>query len=343
MESLAIDASQPLRFVLVHSLLLVFAVGAVLALFLRSRRPARGRHVFYWLLLIPAGLFMGSQLKSDAHVAPFAYGLAGFVSILGLFGAGLSYTRWLQGSDEPQTALAFTMLAATSLLTLLMLPATPSARVASLRTQCKNNLKQIGLALHNFTDEFGALPSPVVGNDPPRSWRVEILPFLDQAPLRASYRDNATWDSAANLEPGRKGQMYVCPSMAEPYDDQQRTLTCYAAVTGPNSVFAPDNRPRFPDVPDGSSTTIAIIEAAGRHIAWTDPRDVDLATSPIGLNLPGTAPKQSPAIGSSPHTGGCHVTMVDGSVRFISQNIDPEVLKKLLTADGGESMANDEF
>lgn len=234
------------------------------------------------------------------------------------------------------------MLAGFSLLTTMMIPVTP-ARVAARRTQCKNYLKQIGLALHHFADEFGELPSPVVGSDPPRSRRIEILPFLDQAPLRASYRDDATWDSAANLETGRKGQMYICPSMAEPYDDQRRTLTCYAAVTGSNSVFAPDNRAQFPEVSDGSSTTIAVIEAAGRHIPWTDPRDVDLSSSPLRINMPGDQPRESPGVGSSPHIGGCHVVMADGAVRFITQNISPDLLKKLLTADGGDPVGDEDF
>lgn len=342
MESLAIDSPQYWRFVLVHGLLSIFAAGAVLALFLRSRRPARARDVVYWLALIPAGILIGSKLGMDAHVAPFAYGLAGFISIVGLTGTALTLLRWSRGEPEPRTGLAIAMLVGFSLLTTMMMPVTP-ARVAARRVQCKNNLKNIGLALHNFSEQHNGLPNPAIETDPPRSWRVDVLPYLDQHALRASYHDDSTWESQVNLEPGRHGQIYVCPSMANPFDDQKRTLTCYAAVTGPASVFSPENRSVFPRVPDGSSTTIMVIEACGRRIAWTDPRDVDVSDSPIKINSVGKQPGESPAIGSSPHIGGCHVLMANGSVRFITENIDESLLKKLLTASGGDAVGDEDF
>jgi len=291
--------------------------------------------------LIPSGIFVAQWLNSDAHTAPFARGLAAFLVLIGLCGTALSCLRGMTKSTSPQTGLAFAMLAGFSLLTTCMTPVTPS-RTAARRVQCKNNLKQIGLALHNFADDKKGLPEPVAG-DPPRSWRVDLLPYLDQAPLRASYRDDAPWDSEANLEVGRKGHMYVCPTMANPFDERKRTVTCYTAVTGEKAAFSPENRARFPALPDGNATTILVIEAGGRAITWTDPRDVDLETSPIRINAARSTPTESPGIGSSPHTGGCHVVLADGAVRFISENIDSAVLKKLLTADGGESMANEEF
>jgi len=341
-KELAFDAPDPWRFVLVHAALLGFALGTIVALFVRSRRPARGRHVLAWILLIPTAIAIAQWLDTDPHVAPFARGLAAFVALVGLTGAGVSCLRWANNATAPQTGLAFAMLAGFAMLTTCMTPMTP-ARMAARRSQCKNHLKQIGLALHKFADDHGGLPEPVLGPEPPRSWRVEALPYLNASALRETYRDEASWDSVRNLEPGRNGNMYICPSMAHPYDDKKRTLTCYTAVTGEHSAFSPENRGRFPNLPDGNSTTILVIEAAGRGITWTDPRDSDLSTSPIKINAAGGTPTDSPGIGSSPHTGGCHVTLADGSVRFISENINPAILKKLLTADGGESMANQEF
>ncbi|QDT53447.1 hypothetical protein Pan44_14640 [Caulifigura coniformis] len=342
MKALAFDSPDPWRFYLVHSGLLLFTVGAILALLIRSRRPSGPWDVVAWALLIPIAVVIGRYLEFDAHTAPFAYGLAGFLLLIGVSGTIVSSLRWLRKSTSPQTGLAFGMLAGLAFLTNCMIPVTP-ARTAARRTQCKNNLKQIGLALHNFADEHDGLPEPIVATDPPRSWRVEVLPYLDEHALRKSYRDDATWDSDANLEPGRHGRIYMCPSMADPYDSRKRTLTCYTAVTGENSAFSPENRVRFPNLPDGDSNTILVIEAGGRGITWTDPRDSDLTTQPIRINAAGATPTESPAIGSSPHTGGCHVTLADGSVRFISENINSELLKKLLTADGGESIENEEF
>ncbi|OAI53068.1 hypothetical protein AYO47_05515 [Planctomyces sp. SCGC AG-212-M04] len=341
MKELAVDAPQFWRFYLVHGALIVFAIGSVLALFVRSRKPAGGLDVVVWALLVPLSILLGNWLEVDAHIASFARGLTAFIAVVGVSGGILSYYRWVTKSTRPHAGIAFAMLAGFTMLTASMLPVTP-ARQAARRTRCKNNLKQIGLALWSFSEDKGGLPEPVTG-EPPRSWRVDLLPYLDLAALRASYHDEATWDSERNLEPGRNGQTYVCPSMANPFDAMKRTLTCYAAVTGPNAAFSPENRVRFPKLPDGASTTVLAIEAGGRGITWTDPRDVDLETSPIKINARGSTATESPGIGSSPHIGGCHLVMADGAVRFISENIAPEVLQKLLTADGGESVTLDDF
>src|SRR4029453_12945484 len=72
----------------------------------------------------------------------------------------------------------------------LLLPAVQQAREAARRTQCKNNLKQIGLALHNYADVYGSFPPAYIADEtdkPMHSWRVLILPFLDQDQLYKEY------------------------------------------------------------------------------------------------------------------------------------------------------------
>jgi len=90
------------------------------------------------------------------------------------------------------------------------------------------------------------------------------------------------------------------------------------------------------DVTDGVSNTLAIVEACGLPVVWTEPRDVDLAEQRVGVNLPGDQPGRSRGVVSSYHPQGGHVAMADGSVRFMSADIDPGVLRALLSATGGE-------
>lgn len=87
----------------------------------------------------------------------------------------------------------------------LLLPAVQAAREAARRSDCQNNLKQLGLAFHNHLDAHGGFPalsmfenaaSPI--GAPARSWVVDILPFLEQEPIRKNYRLSEPFDSANN-------------------------------------------------------------------------------------------------------------------------------------------------
>jgi prepilin-type processing-associated H-X9-DG protein len=88
-------------------------------------------------------------------------------------------------------------------------------------------------------------------------------------------------------------------------------------------------------MPDGSSNTILLVEACGRNITWTEPRDVQFDDVAIGVNLPGERRGESAGVVSGYHWGGAHVMMADGSVTFISADIDPGLLKGLLQVDDG--------
>ena len=102
------------------------------------------------------------------------------------------------------------------ILLALLLPAVSAAREAARRAQCSNNLKQIGLALLNYESTFGALPPAVFADDhgkPMKSWRVAILPFLDQEPLYQQYDSKQPWDSPQNRALGNTPlSIFRCPS-----------------------------------------------------------------------------------------------------------------------------------
>ena len=228
-------------------------------------------------------------------------------------------------------AACVVMFFGVGLLIALLLPAVQQAREAARRTQCKNNLKQIGLALHNYHDTFRLFPAAHLNDlegEPKLSWRVSILPYLDEPARYNAYQFDEAWDSPSNsglLNP--LPVTYGCPSHSTPGS----TSTAYAAITGSNTVLGDGKCVPIHLITDGTSNTLMVIEACGLNIPWMKPQDIDAATvKAVG----------DPNGASSKHTGGTHVLMADGAVRFISNNIDPKTYKALITRDGGEQLSN---
>lgn len=95
---------------------------------------------------------------------------------------------------------------------------------------------------------------------------------------------------------------------------------------------------KLSEMTDGTSNTLAVVEAAGLNIVWTEPRDSKVSHSNLGINLTGPTPTESSALISAWHRGGGHVLMADGAARILSHNIDPAVLKALTTVNGNDSI-----
>src|ERR1700676_3675353 len=108
------------------------------------------------------------------------------------------------------------VIAIIAVLIALLLPAVQAAREAARRAQCVNNLKQIGLAMHNYHSTYDCFPPAVTADDQGRpllSWRVLILPYLEEAPLYAQFHLDEPWDSPHNLPLASKmPRVYTCPS-----------------------------------------------------------------------------------------------------------------------------------
>ena len=184
----------------------------------------------------------------------------------------------------------------------LMLPAVQAAREAARRAQCINNMKQVGLALHNYHDAYRSFPPAYIPDEdgrPMHSWRVLLLPYLEQQFLYDQYRFDEPWDSPhnralADLMPG----VYRCPS--SPVAGE--TITTYAMAVGPDAFSpGPDGR-AAEDFPDGLSQTIAVVEMAHAEIHWMEPRDWDT-----------TGPEQP----GSYHPGVYNVLYGDGRVQSV--------------------------
>ncbi len=205
----------------------------------------------------------------------------------------------------------------------LLLPAVQAAREASRRMACMNNMKQIGLALHNYHDTYKTFPPAYTvdsNGQPLHSWRTLILPYLGEQSLYNSIDLAKPWDDPANAQANRLVlRVYKCPSMT----DQATPATCYQVIDDPASIFPGSTPVGMRSITDGTSNTLMVVEAAPADaVPWMKPQDVPLANllPPSGAN----------------HRGGYNVTMADGSVQFISTSINPPLLRSMMTRSGGD-------
>lgn len=205
----------------------------------------------------------------------------------------------------------------------LFLPALLQARKAAARTQSTNNLKQLVLGLLNYESAYKRFP-PAVIVDPEtgieRSWRVEILPFVEQSELYAQYRKDEPWDSEANLKVLQQmPQVFALPG------GEKGSETPYQAIAVDGSGLAPgrDGRgPRMAEFTDGTSNSLLLLETLPM-VPWTKPVDV----SDI---------EDARQVSVRPTEGGFLAARADGSVSFFANTLDKNTWKALITRAGGE-------
>lgn len=223
-------------------------------------------------------------------------------------------------------------------LVALLLPAMSGAGGAARRAQCSNNLKQIGLALHNYHDTYKCFPPAVITDEegnPRRSWRVAILPYLDQAYLYEQWDSNEAWDGPNNsILRYTSIPTYRCPSDSggDPLE------TSYVMITGQLDSDGrlcttiggqPNEGTRIANIVDGTSNTVIVVEVVNSGIPWSEPRDLSIEELEMLINGPSQA-----GIGSL-HPGGAQVLMADGSVRFLTEDVTAETLRNMLLRDDG--------
>lgn len=234
-------------------------------------------------------------------------------------------------------ACFFGVFACGGVLVALLLPAIQAAREAARRTQCANNLKQIAIAFHNYHDVYKTFPPAYIPDEngqPMHSWRVLILPFLECDHIYRQYKFSEPWNSPHNLAVTRQHvPTYSCPS--SPTSGPGSTETSYMVITGPGTVFDGGKACSIRDILDGTSNTILVVEVAGTGVNWGEPKDLDASTLRYPLGTPGGGTPDSY------HPGGLHAAMCDGSVRFISDGVTPQMFNAVITKAGAEAVPQD--
>jgi hypothetical protein len=208
------------------------------------------------------------------------------------------------------------------------------ARESARQSQCLNNLKQIGLAMHNYHSKHDSFPPAFTASKegkPLLSWRVLILPYLEQEELYKQFHLDEAWDSPHNKTLiSKMPAFYACPS------GKQTTLsngkTSYLTARGPATAFPGSTGIKFQDITDGLSNTIMVVDANDEAaVIWTMPDDW---TMPEPFNTKGLF---------GHHPGRTEVGICDGSVRGVKMTLDPKTWHHAFTRNGGEVFSWDGF
>jgi hypothetical protein len=213
----------------------------------------------------------------------------------------------------------------------LPLPAVQAARTAARRAQSTNHIKQLGLAVHNYNSVYGHLPQQAIfGKEgkPLLSWRVALLPYLEQTVLYKKFKLDEPWDSPHNHALLKYMPLVYIPPEESPTGAPNSTF--YQVFVGTHSAIGPlfEPDPKFKvrvsgGCPDGTSGTLLIVEG-GTAVPWTKPED--LIYDPD---------KPLPTLGGV-FKDGIVAGFGDGSVRFLTRNLDEETIRSLITRNGGE-------
>jgi hypothetical protein len=194
------------------------------------------------------------------------------------------------------------------------------------RAQSTNNLKQLALAMHNYHSRHNGFPPPASldkQNRPLLSWRVHLLPYLEQDHLYQQFHLDEPWDSEHNKK-------LIAQMPATYYSTQNRQLhqqgkTTYVVPVGPATIFPGGRGVKLADVTDGTSNTLLLLDVDDEQaVIWTRPDDWQFNPAKPLQGLGGR------------YKNGFLTAFADGSVRFISSKIDAKTLEALLTRNGGE-------
>jgi hypothetical protein len=230
----------------------------------------------------------------------------------------------------PQLQVALSVKMDTATLVASLVESVQRMRQSASSMQSVNNLKQIALAMHNYQSTYNHLPPQATyskDGKPLLSWRVLILPFIEQDALYRQFKLDEAWDS-----PNNKKLLAQMPKVyADPNAPPTQTMTYYQGFVGPGAFFEGKKGLSLPnDFPDGTSNTLMVVEAAN-PVPWTRPDDLQ-----YDPNKP--LPKLGGFVDNRFAAAYC-----DGSVRMLKQNIKESVLRALITRNGGEVVnPNDE-
>jgi prepilin-type N-terminal cleavage/methylation domain-containing protein len=269
------------------------------------------------------------------------------------------------------------VIAIIAILIALLLPAVQQAREAARRTQCRNNMHQLGIALHNYHDTHNCFPPSATAYDTGSYWRgttgwgIFLLPFLDEAALYNAYNHDrmpthgenstATGSYLAQLDCptlGLQGQTYVSGATRMSYSAYQANAgTQYYHQWGTPTtagMMYRNARVRIRDVRDGTSQTILMGEVPvgpdpggnpAMHNYWG-------GDTYVGANVEASVYDARYTINSgaciwcgfgSMHEGGAFFLFCDGQVRFLSENIDFTTFRSLVTKAGNEIIDDKDY
>ncbi len=225
-----------------------------------------------------------------------------------------------------------------ALMVALLMPSVEAVHAAAARMKSSNNLKQIGLEMHNFNDANGRFPGvnrPMPPFQHPVSWRVLLLPYLEYEQLYRMYRFDEPWDGPNNIKLlSMMPRVYEIPPLKSKPKKTPIGHTYYRVFASrpgvtPSAMFVDGQEgPTMLSMSDGTSNTLLVVEAA-ESVPWTMPEALE-----YGPDLP------LPKLGGH-FRGGFNALLGDTSVRFIRGNTPEDRLRAWITKDGNETIPLD--
>jgi len=249
---------------------------------------------------LAASNFAGPTTKSGSGGASIAIIILGVLAVMGFVCAGLAF--------------------------LLLLPAVSSARSAARRAQSMNNLKQLGLALHNYHDLYNTFPPAVVTDadgKPLYSGRVLLLPFLEQASVYQNFDKSKAWNSPENQA--------ISATVIKTFQDPahpggpNEPRSDYVFVTGTGTVFDGNKSTTMAGITDGTANTIVMVQTAMGPKNWAEPVEWNADNG---------------AVPAGNHPNVVLVLFADGSVRGIPGQAMQGSLKQLTQRADGMPVPN---
>jgi hypothetical protein len=185
------------------------------------------------------------------------------------------------------------------------------------------NLSRLISAILTYHDIHGTLPASAISDKagkPLLSWRVAILPYLDEQALYQQFKLDQPWDSPHNIKLlPRMPDFYAAPGVST----KVPFTTFYQVFTGPTAMFDLQSKLTLAKITDGPQATIGIVEAQD-PVPWTKPADLAYDAKKPLPKLGGVFPE------------GFHAAFMDGSVRFLSPHPAAATIRAMITFAGGE-------
>ena len=183
------------------------------------------------------------------------------------------------------------------------------------------------LAVANYHDTYKCYPPPFIADEdgkPMHSWRILVLPFLEQNEIYKQYRFDEPWDGPNNRKLAHQmPEIYALHGIEKPGN----VTTNYLHVVGDQTASPPSHTIDESTITDGTSNTLFIVENVGADVHWMEPRDLSFESMSFTINAPnGISSWLDPPAG----------VMLDGMVQTIHPNTPPNVVRALFTIAGRE-------
>jgi prepilin-type N-terminal cleavage/methylation domain-containing protein/prepilin-type processing-associated H-X9-DG protein len=259
------------------------------------------------------------------------------------------------------------VVAIIGVLTALLLPAIQAARESARRSECQNNLRQIGIALHLYHDAHGELPVGCIDkrvsqnpNGRQLAWSAEVLPYLEETALWRHIDFKSAYDSPANSYAASFVlSVYLCPStstmgvgrdingvsnpaLTRDAARYRGAATDYGGIYGAtpmspsaNGVFLYDRPVKLSEITDGATHTIGVAEDTGR--GWTMNGEWINGENIFDVNVKSPINTHQRDEIFSDHPGGAMALWCDGHVTLLADTLDPPALQAICTRAGGDA------